>query len=132
MGVSCNRLLGGAPRARKGPTPNVSAGLRSGEEGICMHFESENVGSAGLVIRVVLEIGEHHVKDLMRWPMGFAIENPGWVIDEPLRFRAREWTAVVTMNADPKNPGVDPGRPDAAEVEAAVRAVIQPLEDKLK
>lgn len=97
-----------------------------------MKFEPEDVGTAGLAVRIVLEIDEHHVKDLMKWPMGFAIENPGWVIDEPLRFRGREWTAVVTMNADPNNPVVDPGRPDAEEVEAVFRAAIQPLEDKLK
>lgn len=97
-----------------------------------MEFESEEIGSAGLAIRIVLEVGDHHVKDLMKWPMGFAVDNPGWVIDEPLRFRAREWTAVVTMNADPKNPGLGPGRPDAVEVEAAFRAAIKPLEDNLK
>lgn len=97
-----------------------------------MLFESQEVGSAGLAVRVVLEVADHHARDLMRWPMGFAIDDPGWVIDEPLRFRSLEWTAVVTMNADPGKPGVAPGRPDAEEVEAAFHAAIGPLEKNFR
>lgn len=97
-----------------------------------MYIYSEQIGSAGLTIRIVLEIPEHHRQDLMRWPMGFTVDRPGWVIDEPQRFRSLEWVGVVTMNANPDDPGQDPGRPDEEEVKEVFHAAIQPLEDNMK
>lgn len=105
-----------------------------------MLFDAEEAGSAGLEVRIELEVPEHHDADLQRWPLEFAIDiptwaagrwgdgHPTWVIDAPFRFRTRVWTAVITMNANPNQPGLEPGRPEPGAVRAAFEDALQPIE----
>ena len=100
-----------------------------------MLFEARDIGSAGLEVRVELQVAAHHDADLSRSPMKFEVEiptwgdsHPMWRIDSPLRFRTRVWTGVITMNADPNRPGIEPGRPDAAHVKAVFEESLQPIE----
>ena len=109
-----------------------------------MLFRAERVGSAGLEVRIELQVSECHDADLLRWPLEFAVEvprwapgrwgdgHPMWVIDQALRFRTRVWTSVVTMNANPNEPWVDPGRPDEEAVKVAFEKALKPIEANMK